>query len=82
MSTIDYNNPRKAEVNNLVRQENQGGNQMTVCEIAKATNRITGKEMIFGTDGNSRYYLIINGINQKASDNRAVVEGLFNYLSK
>lgn len=55
---------------------------MTVTEVERAINRITGKEMIFAVDCNNRYYLIINGINQKASDNRAVVENLFNHLRK
>lgn len=54
----------------------------TVNEIATATNRITGKQMIFAVNcDETRWFLIINGINVKASDRREVVENYFNYLS-
>lgn len=55
---------------------------MTVTEIERAVNRITDREMIFAVDCNNRYYLMINGINQKSSDNREIVENLFNHLRK
>lgn len=52
-------------------------------EIAKATNRITGKEMLFAySKGYNTYALIINGINQKCSEDREVVEHLFEHLAK
>lgn len=52
-------------------------------EIKRATNRITGKEMIFAySKGCNKYALIINGINLKCSEDKDVVERQFNYLSK
>ena len=52
-------------------------------EIRRATNRITGKGMIFAySKAYNKYALIINGVNQKCSENREVVENLFNYLAK
>lgn len=51
-------------------------------EIKRATNRFTGKEMVFAySKGCNKYALIINGINQKCSDDREAVESLFNHLS-
>ena len=52
-------------------------------EIKRATNRITEKEMIFAySKAYNKYALIINGVNQKCSENRETVENLFNYLAK
>lgn len=54
----------------------------TVYEIATATNRITGKQMIFAANvDETRWFLIINGLNVKASDRREVIENYFTYLS-
>jgi len=52
-------------------------------EIERATNKFTGKEMIFAYNkGFDTYALIINGTNQKSSSNRETVENLFKHLSK
>ena len=52
-------------------------------EIKRAKNRITGKDMVFAySEGYNKYALIINGINQKCSDDRKSVEDLFEHLSK
>lgn len=52
-------------------------------EIMRATNRITGKEMLFAySSGCNKYALVINGINQKCSEDREAVERLFKYLAK
>lgn len=52
---------------------------MTINEIKRGINRITGKEMILCEDCYGVKFLMINGINQKTGEKAAK---LFDYLLK